>query len=210
MSKHPKAIKPDFGPSVFALEADKDYLTARMINSLGQSLGSRAGFFGQQACEKYLKAVSIQFKGEYLETHQLSVLASHCEDVLPFLTEQAAKDDLSKFDLFEQIGRYGAAAKFDPLSKGKSVGGMDVTIDDQVNVAGMWVWTAAHVEVLDKVVYFIRGHLDFANMPYDDNLHSIVVNNERNLLVSTWNGPPTIYDVLTTGNSYFNPSRLRK
>jgi hypothetical protein len=210
MSKHPKVIKPDFGPSVFALEADKDYLAARMINSLGQSLASRSGFFGQQACEKYLKAVSVQFKGEYIETHQLSVLASHCEEVLPFLKEQAAKDDLDKFDLFEQIGRYGAAAKFDPLSKGERVGGMKIWIGDQVNLAGMWIWTAAHIEILDKLVYFIRGHLDFPSMPFDDGLYSILINNDRSSLVSSWKGPPAIYDVLTTGNSYFNPSRLRK
>lgn len=51
----PPIIKTDVPFVVFSFEADADYLLARMIVFLGAAFQGKAGYFGQQACEKYLK-----------------------------------------------------------------------------------------------------------------------------------------------------------
>jgi len=108
-------IKPtstDFPFAVFSMEADTDYLLARMIHFLGAGLfHSRAGFFAQQACEKYLKAFSVQKTGSFLETHNLKTLAEFCEPHDSYFCEAETRRVLEQFDLFDQIGRYGGAAK---------------------------------------------------------------------------------------------------
>jgi HEPN domain-containing protein len=55
----PKLVKTEMPFWSFSKEADTDYLLARMINFLGAGFHSRAGFFAQQACEKYMKALMI-------------------------------------------------------------------------------------------------------------------------------------------------------
>jgi HEPN domain len=74
-----KLIKPDKPFWMFSMEADTDYLLCRMINFLGSSFHARAGFFAQQACEKYMKALTIQDRSEYTEINNLVELAKFCE-----------------------------------------------------------------------------------------------------------------------------------
>jgi HEPN domain-containing protein len=102
------------------MEAHHDYLLARLVSFLGGSFHSKAGFFGQQACEKYLKALSVQHSKLYLDTHKLPKSAIPCQPYGPFFSEKETLRILEQFDIFDQIGRYGGAAKFDPLSKGVS------------------------------------------------------------------------------------------
>jgi ISXO2-like transposase domain/HEPN domain len=103
----PEIVKTDMPFPVFAMEADTDYLLARLINFLGGSFHSRAGFFAQQACEKYMKALSVQRDGSYAETHKLLDLATICEPYGTFFSETETKRILEQFDIFDQIGRYG-------------------------------------------------------------------------------------------------------
>jgi HEPN domain-containing protein len=108
--------KTDKPFTVRSNEADKDYLLARFISLIGGGFASRAGFFAQQACEKYMKAVTIQAKGQYDETHQLAEIAKMCADIDPYFGDREIIKIRTLFDVFDQLGRYGAAAKFDPLA----------------------------------------------------------------------------------------------
>src|ERR1700687_6065558 len=101
----PAVIEADFPFVVFSLEADRDYLLARHLSFTGHGFHSRAGFLGQQACEKYMKAVLVQERGKYLLTHQLFPLAEACAELDPFFAEEETKNTLRAFDSFEQVGR---------------------------------------------------------------------------------------------------------
>jgi HEPN domain-containing protein len=187
----------------FTREADTDYLLARMINSLGAAFHSRAGFFAQQACEKYMKALTVEREGGYLETHKLKELAALCEPYDPYFSETNTKHILERFDMFDQVGRYGAAANYDPLSQGKAVGGNALTIGTEVELAGTFIWFPAWIDDLDGFVFKARSLLDFGRTSYDDGLKSILENNGRSVLLVTWAGAIPLREVLTRGNRYF-------
>jgi HEPN domain-containing protein len=91
-----KLIKPDKPFWMFSMEADTDYLLCRMINFLGSSFHARAGFFAQQACEKYMKALTIQDRSEYTEINNLVELAKFCEPIDPYFAEKNTITDLQQ------------------------------------------------------------------------------------------------------------------
>jgi hypothetical protein len=99
-----KIVQTDMPFPVFSMEADTDYLLARLVNFLGNSFHSRAGFFAQQACEKYMKALSVQRDRSYAETHKLLDLAQICATYGAFFSEAETKRILEQFDIFDQIG----------------------------------------------------------------------------------------------------------
>jgi HEPN domain len=142
----PKTVKIDMPFPVFSTEADTDYILARMVHFVGGKFGSRAGFFGQQCCEKYMKALSVQHDGTYIETHGLLALARKCEVYGEYFSEAETKRILEQFDLFDQIGRYGGPANFDPLSKGRTVGGLTVKTPPGAQLAGAWMWTPKYLQ----------------------------------------------------------------
>jgi HEPN domain-containing protein len=84
-----KIVPTDMPFAVFSMEADRDYLLARMINFIGASFHARAGFFAQQACEKYMKALTVQARSEYSETHNLIELAKLCESIDTYFSENS-------------------------------------------------------------------------------------------------------------------------
>jgi HEPN domain-containing protein len=198
-------IRTDKPFTVFSIEADHDYLLARMISFLGGGFHARAGYFAQQACEKYLKALSVQHDGMYLETHKLLELAAFGETRYPFLGHQAAKDDLARFDMFDQVGRYGGVAKYDPLSKGKQVADLKVDVGPGVLIAGAWIWTPRHLRYLDQVVVNMRRRLDFGKANFVDTLQAIMEDDQKSFFVATWRGPIPLKEVLTRDNFYFRP-----
>lgn len=198
-----KMVPTDMPFTVFSTEADCDYLLARMINFLGASFHARAGFFAQQACEKYMKALTVQARSEYSETHNLIDLSKLCESIDTHFSENSTITILEQFDLFDQVGRYGGAAKFDPISKGKTVGGSSLNVASGVQVAGAWVWKGSYLNDLDGFVFKTRSLLDFAKIRWDDALKSILERNRRSALMSTWTGKQPLRVVLTKNNSYF-------
>jgi HEPN domain-containing protein len=199
----PKIVKTDMPFPVFSVEADTDYLLARMINFLGSAFYGRAGFFAQQACEKYMKALSVQRDQTYAETHKLLELAAICEPYDAYFSDKETARILEQFDIFDQIGRYGGAANFDPLSKGSSVGGASLKVAPGVRIAGAWTWTDKHLNDLDAFVFKARLFLDFEKAKFDDGLKSISERNRRSLIMSTWTGKMPIRVVLTKNNRYF-------
>jgi hypothetical protein len=71
-----KVIKIPQPFPVFSMQADVDYILARL--TIGGTFSSRAGFFAQQTCEKFMKALNVQHDGTYTETHKLLELAAAC------------------------------------------------------------------------------------------------------------------------------------
>ena len=199
----PNMTKTDKQFPVFSREADKDYLLARHIHFLGAHFFDRAGFFAQMACEKYLKALTIQNSGTYADnTHNLPYLASLCEPYDAYFSEAETKRVLEQFDMFVQVGRYGGAAKFDPLSKGRSVGGVKATAGPGVEIAGLAMWSPKYLDDLDGFVFRVHSMLDYSKSTFANILKEILAGNPRAML---WNGPPPLRDVLSRENRFFRP-----
>jgi len=178
---------------VFSDEADSDYILARMIHFLGGGFHSRAGFFAQQACEKYMKALLVQETKSYIPTHKLLDLAAACAALDVYYAETSMLQILRNFDYFDQVGRYGAASTYDPLS-----------IDAQeIKSVGVSIWRGSYINDLDGFVFKTRGKLDFERENYTDSLKSILAMDQQNLLVAEWKGEQPIRVVLTKQNSYF-------
>jgi hypothetical protein len=199
-------VKTDMPFTVFSMEADTDYLLARLVNFLGASFHSRAGLFSQQACEKYMKALSVQKDGTYAETHKLLELAAICEHYDAYFADPNTRRVLEQFDIFDQLGRYGGAAKFDPLARGKTVGGITFQTGPGVQVAGATMWTGGRIGELDAFVWKARSYLDFKGKGngFSDSLDAIVKNDPRKSShLAMWKFPVPLRDVLTFGNAYF-------
>jgi HEPN domain len=191
-----KIVPTEQSFGVFTKEADTDYLLAR-------SFYGRAGFFAQQACEKYMKALMVERTSTYLETHNLKDLAGQCVPYEPYFADAKTLTILGRFDMFDQVGRYGAAANFDPLSEGKSAGDVALTIGTDVELEGAFKWEVAWLDDLDGFVFKVRGLLDFSKAGYDDCLKSIIEGNQRSAMMATWAGKVPLRVVLSKGNRFF-------
>lgn len=185
--------KTDFPFPIFSTEADRDYLLARHTNFLGPGFHSRTGFFAQQACEKYMKAVSVQARSEYLETHILLQIAEFCSDIDPFFADPSTKTTLEIFDNFEQVGRYGVAANYDPLA----------IETEQFRTAGIAVWQQNYLNLLDAFVFKVHSMLNYEKANYVNSIKAILENNRNEFLTGTWRGRPPLRVVLTKQNRYF-------
>jgi len=187
-------IKTDKPTAVFLLEADRDYLIARLINFAGAAFASRSGYFSQQALEKYLKAFSVQEAQEYLKTHDLLELAKHCSKFHKDLSNKKFIENLKIFNAFIDLGRYGGEASHDPYSKKTK----------NVETASIILWQASNIKILDLLVFTIRSKLDFERIRFDDSLKSIQKKNKKSYFVKTWKLPIKLRDILIIENNYFN------
>lgn len=178
---------------VFLLEADKDYILARHINTLGGAYGSRAGLFGQACCEKYMKALTVERDGFYLQHHSLTRLARECEPYSDYFSLPSTKEGLELFEHFEQIGRYGAASQKDRHR-------VDTP---ELQVRGLSAWGNNHIHVLDALVHEIRGLISI-EPTYIDPFRRIIANESEGMfLADTWKGAEPIRDVLLRNNFSF-------
>lgn len=107
-------VKTDKPHSVFSLEADRDYIIARLINFTGAGFASRAGYYSQQALEKYFKAFLVQQINGYFKEHDLIKLAEACSKSDTDFSDEVFLKNLEIFNLFIDIGRYGGEASHDP------------------------------------------------------------------------------------------------
>ena len=192
--KSEKTITTEMPFTHLSLEADRDYLLARFISFLGGAFASRAGYFAQAACEKYMKAFTIQEAKHYLGKHVLLDIADTCLPFDPYFGEPETRRVLQQFDKFEQVGRYGAAVKFDPLS----------ARTPEMQTAGVWTWHQSYLSDLDAFVFKVRNLLRFDGQVGMDMLSAILANDNKNYFVATWTGPPLL-NVLTVNNRYFVP-----
>lgn len=177
----------------FSREADIDYILARQICFLGPVFKGRTGFFAHMACEKYLKAILVQETRAYLETHKLLELAKECSKFYPLFAEKRTLSSLEIFDSFDQVGRYGGAANFDPYAKK----------NEAFETAGVMVWPPEALENLDYFVFYCRKLLDFSKINQQDWFASLLQNRPENILRKTWGGRPNALVTLTRSNKYF-------
>ncbi len=193
MAKKSAFIKTDKTHSVFSMEADKDYIIARLLNFTGAAFASRAGYYSQQALEKYLKAFLVQQSGKYLKEHDLLKLAKYCSKLDTDFSDKNFIKNLEVFNLFIDVGRYGGEASYNPLSKRTK----------EFQTAGIMVWLDSNIKILDSLVFKIRSKLDFKKVGFSDNLKAILENDISNYFVGTWRLPIKLKGMFTTGNDYF-------
>lgn len=186
-------IKTDKPHSVFSMEADLDYILARLINFSGAAFSSRAAYFSQQALEKYLKAFLIQSEGEYLKTHDLIKLCNECSKIDKGFKGKKFIKNISLFNDFIDLGRYGGEASKDPYAKKTK----------EIETAGVVLWQEGNIFILDELVYRIRRRLDFQKIAFSDNLLAILRGDNSNFFVGTWKLPIKLKEILILGNKYF-------
>jgi HEPN domain-containing protein len=188
-----KTITTDKPFFVFSLEADRDYLLARLINFTGPGFASRAGYFGQQAIEKYFKALMVQEEKAYLKTHNLFELAKYCTKYDHSFEDEKFIKKINIFDDFREVGRYGGESIYDPYAE----------TEDNFTTAGMSIWIDTNIVILDDIVNKLRRKLDFKSNNFSDSLKALVRNDNNDFLVNTWKLPVKLKDILVTGNDYF-------
>ena len=191
-----KTVTTDKPFTVFSLEADRDYLLARLINFSGNGFASRAGYFAQQACEKYLKAFLVQESKGYLKTHNLIELATAASQFDQQFSDAGFLKKLKIFDDFREVGRYGGEASHDPYSKK----------EEGFVTAGVCVWEGSYIEMLDELASTIRAKLNFNSVGWTDSLIAIQQGDQKDFLVSTWKLPIPLIEVLVTRNGFYKPN----
>lgn len=140
-----------------------------------------------------MKALSVQEAQKYTETHSLLELADTCAPYDPIFIDSNAREFLRRIDAFDQVGRYGAAAKHDPLR----------TSTEEFETKGVMVWLQAYRGLLDEFVFRVREKLDYLKIGYDDSLRSILSGNASSMLMGTWTGEQDLRDVLVRENDFF-------
>jgi hypothetical protein len=163
-----------------------------MINFVGGGFQTRAGYFAHGACEKYLKAVSVQAGQTYLQTHRLADLVKGVAGVDPYFSLPSTLETLRLFDAFEQVGRYGGASNYDPLARSSG----------PVITTGVSVWGGHCLAALDAFVGKTRGLLDFKKANYVDAFAAILAG-DKSHMTATWTGRPPLRVVLTKQNQAF-------
>lgn len=186
-------IKTDKPHSVFSFEADKDYIMARLVNFAGSAFSSRAGYYAQQALEKYLKAFLVQESKQYPKSHDLFELAKYCLEFNDNFSNKEFLDSMKIFNDFIDLGRYGGEASYDPHAK----------TTKNFETAGVVVWFESNIRILDALVFNIRSKLDFAKIRFADSLQAIIEGDKKNYFVGTWKLPIKLRDILILGNNYF-------
>lgn len=187
-----KFIQTDKPFFIFSLEADRDYILSRLINFSGSGFSSRAGYFGQQAIEKYLKALMVYKEKYYSKSHDLISLAKHCSKYNETFSDVDFLEKVTLFNDFIEIGRYGAESNIDPHSKKEK----------EFTTAGVYTWIDTNIFILDEVVNAIRNELPLDES--NDTLIAIINGNEENFIASTWKLPIKLKDILATKNKYFS------
>lgn len=190
MAKTLATDKPFF---VFSLEADRDYLLARLINFSGSGFSPRAGYFGQQAIEKYLKSLMVQEDKVYLKTHDLIELANYCSKYDQNINSPDFIKKITIFDNFREVGRYGGESTYDPLAKK----------EENFTTAGVCIWFDEYIKILDEIVNILRKKLDFNKIGFSDSLNAIMKNDSKDFLLNEWKLPIGLKEILTSDNNYF-------
>lgn len=194
MSKNtPKRVTTNLPWQAFGMEADRDYLLARWIHSSGGTFHSRAGFFAQQACEKYMKAEMVKSTGAFLKTHRLHKLADECATRDPMFNHKKLREAITVFDDFAELGRYGGFA-------GKNHA--NVEVDPGVEVVGAYMWRSSDIRLLDEFAFNIRRKFEYAADRFPDQFAAIIEGRDC-MLSDQWRGQPSLKDVLLTQNPLF-------
>lgn len=187
-------IKTDKPFQLFTDQADEDYITARLLTFCGNTMWHIAAYHSHQAIEKYIKSYLVQEKQEYPDIHNLKILGELAGEINDFFKNEEIKKLLELFDQFEQISRYGGFAKYDPLSNKTQ----------NYTIVGGFEWTDSNIKQLDKLVFNIRGLLDFSSKPTLDSLKAILNDDKQIKFVKNWKLPRiSIKEVLISHNDFY-------
>jgi HEPN domain-containing protein len=183
---------------IFSTEADRDYILARMLHYTGTAFITRTAFFANQALEKYLKAISVQYFKRYKNTHDLIELAAIAAEAQPYFTHPQLLKNLHNFNEYREVGRYGGAANFDPRA-GKFQGR---------DAFGVLMWPENNLEILDGTVHRMRSYLEYNEHGLSDPLKAILEGNKSSQFSGTWTLDTSLKSVLTRDNNLFkDPAR---
>ena len=140
-----------------------------------------------------MKALMVAHEGSYLPHHSLTKLAKECEPFGDYFSLDSTKEGLEVFEHYEQIGRYGGAAKKDKIR-------VDTP---EIQIRGAHQWTGNHIHVLDELVKNIRGLIP-VEPRYVDAIKGIIAGKDGLLLSESWRGTESIRDVLLRDNFSFD------
>ena len=97
------------------------------------------------------------------------------------------------FDEFAEVGRYGAAARFDPKAQKET----------NFTTAGVLFWSDGYLQGLDSIAHNIRKMLNFEQYKNMDIVQAILDNNKNQMFVREWKLDMPIRFVLTKNNKAF-------
>ncbi len=185
--------------NTFAIEASRCYFTARYVYLGGMSLLNGSGFFAQGAIEQYLKAVIINVDNSKVEEvyrlgHNLKKLRQLAFEITADdeFNSEKFKTTVEYFDPFDQVGRYGSNANYDPLSHS----------NETLTSTGVIAWQPDYMPHLDYAIMICRQHvsIDPSSM---DLVAQIKARNTKSMAWRNWQleglKPD---DVLFIDNSY--------
>jgi|GEM_PF-7038698 len=181
------------GSDIFLKVADEDYLATRLLFMCGSVLHNLSAYHSQQCLEKYIKAYTIQKAQQYVITHNLDSLRESASNYSDYFSKDEIKKQLAKFNVYDQVTRYGSEALNDPF----------YDKNESREVSGFWVFGTEHIKILDKLVYEIRGLLDFDKIKWPDTLKAILEDKKDHIVIATWKSPIPIKKILTTNNNYY-------
>lgn len=149
-------MEPNELANSFAIEACRCYFTSRYVYLGGMSLMNGSGFFAHGAIEQYLKAVILTANGTkvkevYNLRHNLKKLRELAFELTndTELDSEMFKTAMEYFDPFDQVGRYGSNANYDPLAQSS----------DMLTSTGVSVWQPDYMPHLDYVIMVCRKHI---------------------------------------------------
>ncbi len=144
-----------------------------------------------------MKALSVQEENKYLRTHHLIELANYCAKFDPLFSDNKFINHLKIFDDFREVGRYGAESVYDPYARKEK----------HLEISGVSMWRVDYIKILDEIVSKIRGKLNHTKIGFGDSLKAILEDNKKAFLVSSWQLPISLRDILVNGNDFFTKTK---
>lgn len=176
-------------PTDFLVElADIDYLIARLLLHTGFIYPVL--FHSHQAIEKYLKALMLQEKKHYLNTHSLKRLINKIKDTEVFTVHEIKrlKQLCSSLDKQYEASRYGGEARYNffvniaQLFIRKNKKERKATKKDGFKVAGIIMLSPNHLKKLDETISIIRPKIKKET----NHLRAIIEGNPNDSLAKNW------------------------
>lgn len=180
-----------FEAQAFALEADMEYLTARLLLNSGAALATKGTYHAHTALEEILKSY-IATKGQLpAQIHLLDRLAETAADFDdPWFGEESVVNRLRSFNRYQQLGRYGANANenSDP----------DRVESPNLQARGVIAIGPELLRDLDELYLTIRSKIGPVQI---DGLSAIMEGRTDHLFTKGWGFPVSPEVALTTNNA---------
>jgi HEPN domain-containing protein len=177
-------------------DADEAYLSARLLNLAG--LHTKSAYMAHLAVELYLKLLIAETRKLTLKDlremgHDLKDLLKQCRDSLNDKEIESLRPLIEEFDDYDQVGRYGPNATFDPNKK-KGQGFMTRGGIVQDN----------YLHKLDRIVAVLRSKVSAATSNQGDRtIENIKSRNAKHAINQDWKLETPASAVLSTDNDQY-------